>query len=282
MSAIHELIKGIESLKPMPAVFHQIMTITRDPDSSMDDIAGIILYDPSITANLIRLCNSAYFNLPVKIDSVQDAIKMLGLDRVVDLVLLSSGASNFKHRQQGYGLHEGELWKCAVSSALIAKELAEKLGTGSSRIVFTAALLKDIGKVVLDRFVRDTFQEIIFQVRNNRSSFREAEKKIIGIDHAELGGYIAKKWGFSSKMIDIIRHHHLSDESKKDDMEICIVNLADAVCMMMGIGVGSDGLAYRFHEDVFERLKITAKDLQAIIAGFGEKIQKVEDLISTV
>lgn len=282
MSAIEELIKDIDNLTPIPAVVNQIMAAAENPDSSMAEIAEIIMYDPSITANILKMCNSAYFNLPRKINSVHDAVTMMGMEQVIDIVLLKSGAENLQTGQKGYGLHEGELWKHAVSSALIARNLAEKKGSQHKQMIFTAALLKDIGKVILDRFISDSYQKINDLVKNKGCSFREAEKKVIGIDHAELGGIIAKMWDFSPKMVFMIRNHHMNNEAAKDNLETQILYVADNVCMMMGIGGGSDGLAYRFHKDVLKKLGISPIDLQSIIASFGEEMQKVEDLIQVM
>ena len=282
MSAINQMLKEIKSLKPMPQVATQIIKIAEDPNSSMGDAADLIMYDPSLTANVLKLCNSAYFGLSRKVDSVKDAISLLGMDKIVDLVLLKGSADNLKKGQEGYGLHEGELWRHAVSSALIAKELAEKKKSENKQLIFTAALLKDIGKVILDRYVGDSFKKINDLVQSEEYSFGEAEKKVIGINHAELGGIVAKMWAFSPKMISMITNHHMVDKSVRDDPDISIIYLADTVCMMMGIGGGSDGLAYRFHRDVLDKMEINQMDLQIIIAGFGENMQKVEDLLGTV
>ena len=149
-------------------------------------------------------------------------------------------------------------------------------------MIFTAALLKDIGKVILDRFISDSYEKINDLVINKGCSFREAEKKVIGIDHAELGGIIAKMWDFSPKMVFMIRNHHMNNDKAKDDLETQILYVADNVCMMMGIGGGSDGLAYRFHKDVLKKLGVSPIDLQSIIASFGEEMQKVEDLIQVM
>lgn len=283
MTTIEELIKKIKVLKPIPQIANQILTIVENPNSSITDIADIILYDPSTTANLLKFCNSAYFGQSREIDSVRDAISFLGIDYIIDLILLNGGAENLTKRQEGYGLHEGELWRQAVASALIAKDLAENKGIGQKKhILFTAALLKDIGKVILDQFVSDSFEKISYQVESKGLSFREAEKKVIGIDHAELGGLVAKMWKFSPKMIFIISNHHLSSPKAQEDIETSIVYLADTICMMMGIGGGSDGLAYRFHKDVLDRLGINHYSLQEIIMRFGERMQKVEELIKAV
>lgn len=282
MTAIQELIKEIKSLKPIPQITHQIMQIVEDPNASLSDVADIIMFDPIITANILRTVNSAYFALPRRVDSVHDAVSLLGLEQIVDVVLLKSGSENLKKGQEGYGLNEGDLWRYSVSSALLARDIAQRKGSKNKQLVFTAALLKDIGKVILDRFVAGSFEKIQNLVQEKGLSFMEAEKKVIGVDHAELGGLVASNWNFSEKMVHIIRNHHLADEGARQDMDCSIVYLSDILCMMMGIGVGSDGLAYRFHDDVVKSLGFTEKELLEIIADFGENMSKVEHLVNSI
>ncbi len=280
MSTIKEIIKEIKNLKPIPAIVNQITSAIDDPNCSANDIAEIIKFDPSVTANLLKTCNSALFALPNPVDSIKDAVSILGMDQIVELVLVKSGAQALSKSQKGYGLHEGVLWKHAVSSAIISKEICKKTKLGNRNIIFTATLLKDIGKTVLDRYISNSFEKIINLVQKKGHSFREAEKKVIGVDHGELGAMIATQWQFSSKMINIIRHHHLADESQQNNSDIAIVYLADCICMMMGVGIGEDGLAYRFHGDVIKNLNISHDDIAMIIADFTMEMHKVEELIN--
>lgn len=282
MISVQGLISEIDNLKPIPQIANRVMKMAEDPQCSLRDIADVILHDPLITANLLRICNAAYFGLPRQIDSVQDAITLLGLQKIVDLVLLKCCAQTLGREQKGYGLHEGELWRAAVASAIIARKLSEREGSQSRQLIFTAALLKDIGKVILDRFVADAFKQIDDLIKNEGLSFNEAEKKSIGIDHAELGALVAKKWKLSPKMVYIIKNHHMSEECAKKDFETSVVYLADTLCMMMGIGGGVDGLAYRFYNDVLKRLNITEMDFQAIMVDFGENMQKLDELLEVM
>jgi len=279
MKSIKSIAKKIGRLKPVPQVSHKILEIIEDPESSMSDLSDVITYDAAVTANLLKVSNSAYFGLPGKFESAHQAIVYLGMDQVVDLVLLGSSSDNLKKAQEGYDLGEGELWKHSVSCAILAGELAEKKQAPQKHLIFTAALLKDIGKVVLSQHVAESYQKINTLVTEKGYSFREAEKKIIGIDHAELGGIIAETWKFSSRLVEIIRYHHSPQKAENCEFETSIVYLADTLCMMMGIGVGADGLAYRFHKDVLENLKISEKDIQEVIADFGEIQHKVDALL---
>ena len=279
MSNINSIIKKIDRLTPVPQVVSKVMSIAEDPKSSMYDLSKVIIYDTAVTANLLKVVNSAYFGLPGKVDSVHQAIVYLGMAQVVDLVLLSASGENLQTAQQGYDLEAGELWKYSVSSALIARTLAEKKGVKDTHLIFTAALLKDIGKVILNQYVKDSFDKINALVTKQNFTFREAEKEVIGIDHAELGGMVAENWKFSPKMVEIIRHHHRPQETSISEFESAIVYMADTICMMMGIGVGSDGLAYRFHREVVESLELTESEFQKIVAGFVEKIKQLETMI---
>ncbi|MCD4742367.1 MAG: HDOD domain-containing protein [Desulfobacteraceae bacterium] len=282
MTTIQELIKEIKNLKPIPAVANQLLIIVDNPDSSMEDIANVIQYDPVMTANVLKTCNSAFFGLKNPAESIKDAVNMLGTDQVIELVLLKSGAKTFCGSQEGYGLEPGDMWRYSVSSAVIARQVAIKLSLKNKNTIFTSALIKDIGKIVLEKHVSRVSEKIQRLVEKKGFSFREAEKKILGIDHAELGAMIAKMWKFSPKMIKIIRHHHLSDESMIKDKEIAAVYLADCICMMMGIGVGSDGLSYRFKRQAMKALNVSADDLAMIIAEFCINIQEIEELLHIV
>jgi len=282
MKHINKIINEIEDLTPIPQVTHKIITLLKGSDTNISTLTEVLLYDPAITSNILKICNSAYFGLPRKIDSLQQAITYLGINQIIDIVLMKSTGENLKKEQKGYELHEGELWKYSVASALIAKELNKKLGKPLDHLIFTAALLKDIGKVVLNKYVANAYENINNLVLNERLSFREAESRIIGIDHSELGGLVAEKWNFSPKMVYIIRNHHLTDQKTRDDFETCIVYLADTLCMMSGIGVGADCLAYKLDKDIIKSFNLTEKELQEIMIDIVGKVHKIETMIDIV
>ncbi len=278
MIDLKKIIKDIDRLEPIPQAVQKVLSIVNNPDSSISELTDVVQYEPSLTANLLKICNSPYTGLTREVDSVHRAVALLGMNQVGDLILLAGASEKLSKAQKGYDLKPGELWKYSVSSALLSRELARKVGRVDEHFVFTAALLKDMGKLILSQYVADSFEEINQLVTVENFSFREAEKKVIGIDHAELGGMVMEKWEFSKKMISIVRNHHLSDETC--DPETYVIYLGDILCMMMGIGVGADGLAYRFYKDVLTDLKISEKDIQGVMADFVVKIKEVESLYS--
>lgn len=277
--SLKRILEDMDLLEPMAPAAHRILQIAGDPESSIGDLVEVIQYDQALTANLLRICNSAAVGVRREIHSVKQAAAYLGMEKVACLVMIGNSAASLRRAQEGYELLEGDLWRYSVASALVSQELAEKLAPGNVPLLFTAALLKDIGKVVLSRYVKDLFREIITEVREGGLSFAEAEKKVLGIDHGELGGRIAEKWRFSEAMADIIRNHHNPDRASPEDPSLPIVYLGDCICMMMGIGLGSDGLAYRYYSQVADRLRCSESDVQRIMIGLREKLATVEDLV---
>jgi putative nucleotidyltransferase with HDIG domain len=281
MTDLKDIVGQIDQLEPVPPIATQILALTEDPDSSLKEISDLIRNDMALTANLLKICNSAFFSLPRQVESVRDAIALLGLDQIVELVLFNGLSASFRKEMVGYGLGEKELWRHAVTSAHVAGMLAERFGTSPIKhLIFTAALIKDIGKLILGRFVAFSYEQINILVQSRGLSFNDAEHEIIGMNHEELGALVGKKWQFSDKMIDIIRHHHLSDESARQDLETVLVYLADIICMMMGVCTGADGLSYRFYGHVLKQLRLTENDLHGIIAEAGKNQQKVEILLN--
>ena len=279
MTVLDKMIREINDLTPMPVVASRLLEIVEKPDSSMNDIAQIIQYDPIMTVDILKICNSAYSGLKTPAESIKDAVNILGTDQIVELALVKSSAKVLSGPRKGYGLEQGDMWRYSVSSAVIAKQVAIRLGLNNKSTIFTAALIKDIGKIILEKYVFKDFKKINTLVKKSGYSFREAEKKVLGIDHAEIGALIGKIWKFSPRMIKLIQNHHLRDESMMNDKEVAAVYLADCICMMMGIGVGADGLSYRFKDQLMKIHSISHTDITRLMAEFGVNMHEVKILL---
>ena len=153
MKNIDEITKKIDNLTPLPQITNRVMEIAESPDGSVSDLADVIQYDAAITANLLKICNSAYFSLPRHVNSVHQAISLLGLNQVVELILIKNVGNNLLNDQKGYNLDKGELWKHSVATALVSKTIAENKKVSDKYLVYTATLLKDIGKVIMESYV---------------------------------------------------------------------------------------------------------------------------------
>jgi len=268
MPTVKKILRKVKMLHPIPSIIHKVLALVEDPDCALTDLVHLVERDPAATANLLRTCNSAYMGLPVKIDSIQQAVTMLGIQKVVELVMAQNLSGNLMKSQNGYQLKKGDLWKQSVASAMVARSLAERRDLFPVAAIYTAALLKDIGKVVLHEYVESKWEIVQKFLEFKSNDFIEAEKESIGIDHATLGGIIAKEWNFSQHMVYMIENHHLTNPEARNDPATATLYLADMVAMMVGTCTGVDRLAYTVYEDIFDDFFLAKDELKALMLSY--------------
>ena len=229
---------------------------------------------------MLRLCNSAYFGLSRKVASLNDAMLCLGTVKVLQLVMSVHTTGLLSKEQIGYGLDPGMLWKHSVAVALTCSNVAQRLKMTNAGLLFTAGLLHDIGKVVLNEYVAEEFSEIVRLVAEQDLSFLEAEHQILGFSHEEIGGKIAESWQLPEAITKCIRYHHDPDKPDPPDILVDTVYLANSLCLILGIGLGADGLAYRADETVMERYQLQEADLELIGVQMTTELKRVEGMFA--
>jgi HD-like signal output (HDOD) protein len=278
---ITSILEEIDHLKPVADVAGKVVALLDDSDCGTADLSEIICHEPALTANVLKLANSSYFGLPGKIEDARQAIVYLGMDQVVDLILLVSCSKSFRGSHEGYGLDAGKLWESAVSAAIVAGDLADLKGIKPSSLAFTGALLRDIGKVVLNRYVRTGIESILALVNSLDITFKEAERRVLGFDHAQIGAMLAEKWHFPPSLQCILRCYHTPSRAKECYPEASIVYLADAIIRKMGIGTGLDDDYYKEDEDVARSLELSESQIRYVIDGFEGKMERVRTLFAS-
>lgn len=280
MLNLDQLLKESERIEPAPQVIHQLMDLADDPEVPADEIAELILYEPVVTANLLRLANSAAFGFKRRIESVHDAVVLMGLKRVVEIILLNSVTPSLRAAQQGYGLAQGQLWKQSVACALMAGAIADRVDASTKHIVFTAALLKDIGVIVMDRHIHDSMQAIRQAVLTEKVDLVTAERRILGVDHAQLGGRMAVNWNFSETLAETIRNHHLTEVQAAIPLTTGMVYLADSMCSLSGIN-GDLFCGQMAHEEAIrDQLGLTEAAVNRIMSDFYAQKEDIYGLLA--
>ncbi|HNQ02732.1 MAG TPA: HDOD domain-containing protein [Syntrophales bacterium] len=275
------ILKSIRTLPPFPVTIQKVMALAGDPDSSLTELAAVIRLDQAITANILRICNSAYFGLRRPVDNVGDAIMHMGKKNVLRAVM-AAGLSRYFRTAKGYDVKGGDLWEHAVAVALMSQICAARLSVPDDPRLFTAGVLHDIGKMVMGEFVEEAWQKIRELTEEKKYSFLEAEEEVIGVNHAVLGGEIALIWKFPDEILKAIAFHHRPDLLTDGDLVPWIVYLSNQVCHVMGIGVGTDALAYRAVGDVAGRLRLRQRDLEDMMAELHRKLQGARELVQIV
>jgi putative nucleotidyltransferase with HDIG domain len=278
---IQSIIQNVEQLPSLPDVVSKIINMVNDPDVSFKHVADEIAKDQAITANILKLCNSAYFSKGKEISSIDRAIVILGLKEVKDIVVLATTKSVLNRVIVGYDLARGELWKHGVAVAMLAKKIATECNQKTiADIAFTGGIIHDVGKTVLALFVQSTFKDILNTVIEKSITFQEAEKLVMGFDHQQIGEQVAIKWKFPRVLQSIVRYHHEPMNAPDDHkMIVSIVHVANTLCLMAGIGIGSDGLYHELNYDAIKLLSLKDNELEKLFADIPELMMKAKDIL---
>ncbi len=195
-------------LEPLPASVTRLATLVCDPAPELAAVVEIVQYDEALTVNLLRAANSSWSASRVEVATVKDAVIRLGAGPVLTLALGVNVRVRLRASTADYGLPEGELWRHSVAASLAAELIALHARHRPPPEVSTAALLHDVGKLVIARFVeRALLLEIRAAVANGASRL-DAERKVLGTDHARLGGVVAASWALPHALGHAITHHH--------------------------------------------------------------------------
>lgn len=233
---IKRILKDVGKMPPLPDVLTMVMQMTKDPDVSASQMNKVISMDQALTANILKLCNSAYYGLPRVISSVTQAVMYLGFHTVRNLVMTCTLQDSYASQLQGYGYPEGGLWKHSVSVAIASQVLCKKIRPGLNDTAFTAGLLHDLGKTILNKHVGGRFQEIAVLMQEKNILMHEAEAEIFGFDHAIIGAKIADQWNFPPELVQAIGFHHYPDKAKGHPLLPAIVNMGDMLSISLGAG----------------------------------------------
>jgi HD-like signal output (HDOD) protein len=281
MLTIASITESIDQLKPVSDVAGKVLTLLEDPESGMSDLAEIIRHEPALTASILKLANSSYFGLPEKIDDPKQAIVYLGMEQIVDLVLLASCSEKLAGAHAGYGLSAGKLWERAVSGAILANDLALRAALTHSGLLFTGALLREIGKVVLNQYVQSAADAILDRVNSQGLSFKDAECQILGLDHTQVGAMLLKKRHFPPSLVCIVSGYLAPVQADGCEVEASIVYTADMICRDMGIGPGVDDASYSIDTTIVRSTGLSDADIQDVMDAFGDKMERVNALFAT-
>ena len=282
MDLTSKIWRSLNRLPPFPATVHKVTCLINNPDSSLSELVEVIRLDQGITANILRMSNSAYFGLRYKVDNVHDAIMFLGKQNVVRAVM-AAGTSRFFKDTPGYDAEAKDLWEHAVGAALMSQILAEKIFKREDPKLFTAALLHDIGKIILGEFVSEKYHEIKNLISLKTCSFLEAEEEVLGMNHAGLGGVITAAWHFPQDIQQAIAYHHRPDRHPTTASPMpWLIHLADQACLMMGIGYGTDGLSYHGLDEAMSRFGFSHKDFEEAMNLLFTELDSARELIGIV
>lgn len=278
MKTRQEIIDAIARIEELPVNSSRILEILDDPEARIADIARLVGADAGLTGNCLRLANCAYFGFQRRVGSVEEAIVRIGMSSL-RVIVASAFVPFLAPPIQGYEMEAGALLRHSLATAVAAEELAGLLGRSSSNMLFVAALLHDVGKIAMGTFLAVDAQPILALAHSAGLLFDEAERQVLGIDHAEAGAVLLSHWNVPKPIVEVARHHHRPADGDAERELVDLVHYANLLTRLTGIGCGSDGLDYSIDPAVARRLKVPSGGNERVLGRVVEVLAEFESVL---
>ena len=260
--SIEEVIKTIEELPSMPAVVMEVLESIDQESVNIQQLTRKIMLDQVLTAKLLRFANSSYFNTQTKVTTIQQAINLIGISGVRNMVLCTVLQLSFPETVcRGFDFQV--FWRHSVSVAVCAKVIARHLQLNQD-YAYTAGLLHDIGRLVFVTRFTTQYEEVIAYRAQHDCHILEAERAVLDTDHALVGKLLAEYWNFSVGMQNAIARHHEPDPNATVDMVASVVHVADAIAHALDFSEEADDMVPPLSMKVWDAIGLEPEDIMQI------------------
>lgn len=216
----------IQSIPSLPAMVGKILEITSDPNSSTQSLWEIISADQALSANILKIANSAFYGLSKKVGSLQHALSLLGYKEVRNLVITQTVFQTFKDRCKYGPLELGPFWAHAFTCAMGSQIISEYTG-GEDQDLYTACLLHDIGKLVIYMALPEAYTEMINEIGHCGHTIFETEYNFFGLTHSQIAKSVLQKWRFPDHIIEGIAFHHDPKQAPRHHTMAWAIHITD-------------------------------------------------------
>jgi len=276
MALKRNILRKLKDLPPMPKIVSKVHKIMANPNAGITDLVKLLEKDQSLVIKVLRLGNSAYYGVSGKISTVRRAAVLLGQKTLGEVVTMAGISNLMGKKLEGYGFDTDDLWRHSLAVGFGTKFIADRVKPYLSNDAFIAGLIHDAGKIVLDEYVLERKDEVQTFRADGNSTFLDVEKKILGIDHAQIAAAICKRWSIPNTINQAIRWHHRPSRSNGSEIAL-FLHVADHFAKISEIGTSQDDLRNQMEKDALESLGFQEKELDHLLVEVMESVETIAE-----
>ena len=279
-----ELVDKLRDIPTLSVVVQRVMELVNNPKTSASQIAEVLKRDQVLTAKVLRLVNSSFYNLSTEVTDVSRALAFLGFNSISMLVLGTSVFSSFEIKAAPY-FNVLEFWRHSLASAIAAEMIAKNLRVAKPEDAFTCGLLHDVGKIALFKVAPDDLKRVVTKAKLENKSFLDAETELELPGHTVLGERLADKWQLPVVIRKTIRYHHRDIEKMESiypQMKpvIMMATLGNIMAKRFAIGESGDDQKPDYPANYLKFLNLSEKTLKELEAKMESEIERASSFLS--
>jgi putative nucleotidyltransferase with HDIG domain len=261
---IFEIIRDTSTLPTLPGIVTRLQALSENRKSTIQEMAQLVSSDQILSARVLRLVNSPSYGF-YRVSTISNALILLGVNVIKSLALSSSIFEIMEKTIVG-------LWEHSLGAGVAANIIARHLKLPEVEEISTAALLHDIGKVIIKEKCPEDYARVAALMTRNGMTMLDAERELLGTDHAEVGEWLVRSWYLPDKLSEPVACHHDVARSSTHQVKTAVVHLADVLVKASGFGFSGDEYVPRIQPEAWQRLGMTESDLAAIVEELEDRL----------
>ncbi len=270
---LHQVIENVKDLPSLPAVVMELLNEIDNDNIDSHLLAQKVTNDLALTATTLRYANSAYYSTMIKVTTVQQAIALMGLATVRKIITMAALSGCFPENNCK-GFDHKAFWRHSNAVAIAARLIAKRLNFNTD-VAFTAGLLHDLGALVLVTQYPQQYEASIAYRHEHQLSQFEAERQVLGIDHAAVGAALAEQWNFSDVMKNAIAGHH-HPETPGLGFLATIIHVADGIAHALRLSATADTQTVEVSGDSWDSLALNQEAIQSLMEETAAELAQIE------
>jgi len=278
----NDVVAKVKNLPPVSFAALKLVNLLEQSFVSNDEVVQVLKCDNVLTAKLLRACNSPYFGLEEPVSSVDQAVLILGHQQILHIVLTLAFGGAMVVPVPGYAVEANELWRHSLITATAA-EIIVRDGVDlnvEAPVAFTVGLLHDMGKLVLGQMLTPDLQtDIRFRIDSKQISRCEAEREVLGTDHADVGACLLQSWHLPEEIVEATANHHKPILEPRPKLSV-VTHIANSLAHLSGSAPGWDGFAARVDDRVVALFDFTPEKIEGLVATVRESFDQVDQFMA--
>jgi len=275
---IDSLLGDISAVPSLPQLYTKLDETINHPRSSIADIAKVLSEDQGLAARILKLANSPLFGYFSRIDTITQAVTIIGIQQVRDLALAISVMGLFKNVPEDL-VSMNRFWQHSIGCALASRALASSLRETNLERFFVAGILHDIGRLVLFMRLPELCREIVDIACRDQRNLNEVEREQIGFDHGDLGGALLRLWKLPSRVVEPVEFHHRCMRAAQFPRESAFLHCADVLTHALELGNSEEDLVPPLTPGAWEQLNIPPAQLSSIVSQIDQQFNEIAHTI---
>jgi len=275
-----DLILGSVQLSSPPLIYVRLLEVINHPRGGAADVAKVVLDDAALTARLLRVVNSAFYAFPRPIETVSQAVTVVGTSQIRDLALATSVVQLFKDVPKDLVDMDG-FWRHSLACGVGARVLAGMRREGNVERFFVAGILHDLGKLIIYQRCPEEARTVLEEAKNDRTLVHLAERNVLGFDHGQVGEALLDQWRMPLSLREALHFHHSPRRATRYPVEASAVHVADIMANALGFGQGGQAFVPPLSHRAWDTLAIDVLYLPSTIEEIDRQFQGAVHLVGS-